>query len=968
MPALVTIAGLYLALLFLIAWAIGNAPKVAGLVRHPLVYTLALGVYASSWSYFGNVGFAKEHGLLFLGTPMGKTLAIMLGPVVWGRVLGLTRDHQLTSVADLYAFRYRSRRVGFLVTLVSLVASLPYLAQQVRAVVDSLGAVTGVRASSILGLGFCGTLALFAILFGTRDVSPRVQDDGLTAALAFESLVKLSALLAVGVAALAGFGGLGGLSAWLAAHPEATRELHAHAQDGGPWTSLALLSFGTAFLLPRQFHIAFAEGTTARSLRVAAWAFPLYHLLFNLPILPILWAGVAAHSAGDPDFYVITVAHASGSPALAAFAFLGGVSASSAMVLVTLLALSAMCLNYFVNPVVLGMRPGTPERDLRRWLLWARRALIGVLALASWGTYEVLKSDRALIEWGIGSFVAIAQFVPGLVGVLFWRRATASGVLVGLAAGIVVWIPTSLVPLFRAAPMASPLAAMDALTFATFASLSINVLLFGVVSLLFRPKGGEEEAAAICVDGGPAKPAAPARSQDELQARLAPFIGAKLAADVTERAVEDLGIAAQGASPLSLRRLGERVEQNLSGILGPLFARLVVQGSIHAGGGAPPLDEPRSTRDSRIPDSGSAPPGIALELDTVRWFLSALIDDLPLGVCALDQERRIVLYNRTMEGLTGVPVRAAEGTQIVDLPSPWGESLGTMVVSKGHADVEITLPVSGAPRSLRVQRSAVEIPGAQRAFGVPGQAGLVLLIEDTTERRALETQLTRQDRLASIGRLAAGAAHEIGNPLANISSIAQNLRHETNLDDVRAGGVEIVEQVKRINAIVRALLSFGRSGSLAAPVRASIGVTALVDDAVKFVRLDRAAKHLVWENRCEPEHTVFGDRQQLQQVLVNVLTNAADASPKAGSVIIESVADGAALTLRVVDEGPGPPPEMLDRVFEPFVTSKDASAGTGLGLYIAYSIVRDHGGTIAIEREGGARTVVSVRLPAREHQ
>jgi Na+/proline symporter len=229
-------------------------------------------------------------------------------------------------------------------------------------VASSHGAMTGAPAPALLGIGFCAALALFAILFGTRDVSARVQSDGLTAAIAFESLVKLSALVAVGAAAIASFGGLGGVDHWLAAHPEEVRALQAPMYDGGSWFSLVLLSFASAFVMPRQFHVAFAEGTTARSLRIATWAFPLYLFLLNLPVLPILWAGGAASPASDPDFYVIVVARVSGSPALAALAFLGGVSAASAMVLVTLLALSAMCLNHIVLPA----RPVSPPRDLWR--------------------------------------------------------------------------------------------------------------------------------------------------------------------------------------------------------------------------------------------------------------------------------------------------------------------------------------------------------------------------------------------------------------------------------------------------------------------------------------------------------------------------------------------------------------------------------------------------------------------------
>ncbi len=184
-------------------------------------------------------------------------------------------------------------------------------------------------------------------------------------------------------------------------------------------------------------------------------------------------------------------------------------------------------------------------------MLWARRALIVALALASWGTFELLAANRVLIEWGIGSFVAIAQFFPGLIGVLFWRRATARGVIAGLTVGIAVWIPTSLIPMFRAAPMASPLATMDALTFATFASLSLNVLLFGAVSLLFprKPTRKRPRRSASTARSASATPTFPARSRAELRERLAGFLGARMAADETARAVRDLGLAAERRVP-----------------------------------------------------------------------------------------------------------------------------------------------------------------------------------------------------------------------------------------------------------------------------------------------------------------------------------------------------------------------------------------------------------------------------------
>jgi PAS domain S-box-containing protein len=949
----VALAGIYLALLFLIAWVMGRWRSASALVRHPLSYTLALGVYASSWSYYGNVGFAKRHGLLFIGTHIGKTLALLLAPVVWVKVLRLTREHRLSSVADLFAFRYRSRLVGSLITLVSLVSSLPYLAQQARAVVDSLGALTGAHASSLLGLGFFLSLALFAILFGTRDVSLDVQSDGLTAALAFESLVKLSAMLAVGAAAVAGFGGLGGLDRWLTAHPEATRTLSASVREGGSWTNHVLLAFTTAFLMPRQFHVAFAEGAAPRSLRVAAWAFPLYVFLLSLPILPILWAGVAAHPAGNPDLYLIAVAGESGSPALAAFAFLGGVSASSAMVLVTFLALSAMCMNL----VVKSAPPQAPPRNYYGARLWARRALIVALALASWGTFQLLQGDRALIEWGIGSFVAIAQFFPGLIGVLFLRRASARGLVAGLVAGIAVWVPTCFLPLFRNAPLFTPIPTMDPLTFATFTSLSVNVLLFGAVSLLFPASSDEEEAAAICIDGA-AAPTAPARSSAKLRKRLALFVGERVARKETARALSELKLQADEASSLALRRLGERVEQNLSRMMSPLRARVIVRGAIDAVRDEPAFDELLRTLEERFARDGARLRGNPAELTKAWHFFRALLDGLPVGVCVLNAEGKIILYNEAMQGLTGVSAQKATGEKLSSLPSPWCEELAAIASADGK-DAALTLTVEGAQRTARVQRTTVRLPA-------PDRPGVLLLIEDTTERRSMEARIAHhQERLASIGLLAAGVAHEVINPLAGIASLAQNLKVETaDADHAERLGF-IVELTERIDRIERALTGFARREPELSAYE-PVSLAEVVADSVTLVRLSRRGRRAILDVEVPADLLVPGDRQQLQQVLINVLTNACDASPEGGRVRIAAARVGARVRITITDAGPGISDEVRARIFEPFFTTKDPGEGTGLGMSIACSIVVEHGGTIHVDRlpEGG--TMVSVELPAEQ--
>ena len=276
---LFAVAMAYLLLLFGVAYATERGLVPGKLVRHPLTYALSLGVYATSWTYSGSVGFAKSQGFAFLTIYLGVTLACLLVPVLWEPVLRLCREHQLTSLADLFAFRFQSQGAGVLVTVFMLAGNLPYLALQIHAVTAAFKVLAQASPPSGIALMFCGLVTLFALLFGARHVTPRERHAGLGVAIAFESLVKLVALLTVGLVAVTSvFGGLSGLSRWLVEHPDALARAYGPVQSG-PWATLLLLSFAAGFLLPRQFHMAFTESLDGRALRVAAWAFPLFLLL-----------------------------------------------------------------------------------------------------------------------------------------------------------------------------------------------------------------------------------------------------------------------------------------------------------------------------------------------------------------------------------------------------------------------------------------------------------------------------------------------------------------------------------------------------------------------------------------------------------------------------------------------------------------------------------------------------------------
>ncbi|MFP4154781.1 MAG: ATP-binding protein [Halothiobacillaceae bacterium] len=961
----------YLASLFLIAHAGDRGWLPARWVRHPLTYVLSLGVYATAWTYYGSVGFAAEEGYAFLTIYLGVTLAFGLAPLLLWPILQITREYQLTSLADLLAFRYRHRLTGVLVTLFTLIGVLPYISLQVKAVTESVLVLSRETPPAVLALGFCVTLSVFAILFGARHLRPREKHAGLVVAMAFESLVKLVAILAVGLLALFGlFGGPGGLADWLAANPEMLDRLQAPARTG-EWFSLVLLAFAAAFLLPRQFHMTFTENIDPATLRTAAWAFPLFLLLLNLPIPVIFWAGESLGLALPPDYYLLGVAASGPAPELATFlGFIGGLSAASAMVIVTTLALSSMCLNHLVLP---ALRPG-PEVDLYRWLTRARRLLIVVILAAGYGFYSLLENRQGLVELGLMSFVAVAQFLPGVVGLLYWRRATGRGFIAGLAVGILAWVILLILPLMAhagligAAPDVTALQALLGLerwSLATFVSLSLNTLTLALVSLLDRQTEAEERAAIACTREPAVTLPEKVRLQtpEQFEERLARALGPEVAAREVRQALRDLDLDHAERRPTALGLLRERIERNLSGLLGPGMAHMIVTEGIElAEGQSFALAETVRHVESRLEVSRNRLRGLAAELDSLRRYHRQVLHELPLGVCSVSAGHKVVTWNTAMARITGVADGEVTDRRIEDLPPPWAGMLRTFLANEQAHLYKLQLQLKGQSRWFNLHKSAIEPVGT--GFG-QGAGGTVILVEDLTSLHNLEREVAHSDRLASIGRLAAGVAHEIGNPLAGIASMAQNLHYESEREAIDETAETILAQTRRITRIVQSLVNFSHAGDVADKRFVSLDLRPVVDEAIELIRLDRQATDLVIDNHVPDGLRVQGDRQGLSQVLINLLSNAIDASSPGQSIRVSGreLPDGRP-RLEVTDQGPGIDETLRDRVFEPFFTTKPAGRGTGLGLSLVYSIVRDHGGQVFVETPVAGGTRMVIVLPA----
>ncbi|WBG65468.1 sensor histidine kinase [Pseudomonas citronellolis] len=965
---LILISAAYLTTLFGVAWITERGYVPRRLVRHPLVYTLSLGVYASAWAFYGTVGLAYQYGYGFLAIYLGVSGAFLLAPVLLYPILRITRAYQLSSLADLFAFRFRSTWAGALTTLFMLIGVLPMLALQIEAVTNSISLLTRGADANSAALAFCALITLFAILFGARHIATRERHEGLVMAIAFESLVKLIALGSIGLFALYGvFGGPDGLEVWLLQNQEALSTLHTPLAEG-PWRTLLLVFFASAIVMPHMYHMTFTENLNPRALLSASWGLPLFLLPMSLAVPPILWAGLHLGASTNPEYFTLGLGMAVDSPALALAAFIGGISAASGLIIVMTLALSGMVLNHLVLPLY---QPPA-EGNIYRWLKWTRRVLIATIILLGYGFYLLLGSEQELSNLGIVSFVATLQFLPGALSVLYWPAANRRGFIAGLVAGMLVWGATMLVPLMGNVqtlhiPLFDSLYVLDEASWhlAALASLAANVLVFTLVSLFSEPSDEEKGAAEACAVDNVRRPQRRellAVSPQEFASQLAKPLGAKTAQKEVEQALRDLHLPFDERRPYALRRLRDRIEANLSGLMGPSVAQDMVETFLpYKASSESYVTEDIHFIESRLEDYHSRLTGLAAELDALRRYHRQTLQDLPMGVCSLAKDQEVLMWNRAIEELTGVPAQRVVGSRLSALPDPWKGLLEGFIEAPDQHLHKQRLAIDGQTRWLNLHKAAIEEPLA------PGNSGLVLLVEDLTETQSLEDKLIHSERLASIGRLAAGVAHEIGNPITGIACLAQNLREEREGDgELTEISAQILEQTKRVSRIVQSLMSFAHAGGKQVAAE-PVCLADVTQEAISLLSLNRRSVEVQFFNLCDPDHWVEGDAQRLAQVLINLLSNARDASPPGGAIRVRSEASENTVDLIVEDEGSGIPKSIIDRLFEPFFTTKDPGKGTGLGLALVYSIVEEHYGQITIdspadpERECGTR--IRVTLP-----
>ena len=1011
----------YIGLLFLVA---SYGDRTRGIRRDSrtrfLIYPLSLAIYCTSWTFFGSVGSASRTGYEFLTIYIGPAIMIGLFSPLLVRIVRLAKAQNITSIADFIAARYgKGQAVAATVAVIAIFGTVPYIALQLKAVSFSLETILAHIAPNAaitqplfgdLSLFVALSMATFAVLFGTRHIDATEHQDGLMLAIATESIVKLFAFLAVGIfVTFWMFGGPGALFEAARQHPQ-TAALFLREPSVDTLVATTLLSFVAIILLPRQFHVAVVENNNEGEIKRAAWLFPLYLVLINLFVVPIAIAGLITFPKGsiDSDMFVLALPLQAGSNVLTIAAFVGGLSAATAMVIVESVALSIMISNDLVMPAVLHRREAliSGHENVGSLLLTIRRLGIFAILLLAYMYYRTA-GDAQLASIGLLSFAAVAQLAPTFFGGLFWRRANAAGAIAGMTIGILIWGYTLLLPSFADIGFVGQRILVDGpwglamlrpqhlfgldlppLVHGVLWSLGLNFAAYIGFSLRREPSPIERLQANLFVPSDLA-PIAPSfrlwRSSvtvEELTTTVARYLGEERtrAAFESFAATHRISLEAKDEADFQLVRYGEHI---LASAIGAASSRLVLSLLLRK--------RTVSTKAAlKLLDDANA----AIQYN--REILQMALDHVRQGIAVFDKDLQLICWNRQFGEILNLPPSLIRvGIELAEI----------LRFNAGRSDIaperidefvhkQIALYVSGTKPFLeRFAGPGTVIEG--RANRMP-DGGFVTTFTDITAsveaaealERANETLERRvRERTEELTRLNAALAHAKGEAdAANISKtkflaaashdilqplnaarlyVTSLIERQGKRDDRRLVD-NIDASLEAVEEIFGALLDMSRldTGALR-PEYASFRI----DDLMRQIELEfaplAAAKGL--DLTFVPcSLVVRSDRRLLRRLVQNLVSNAIKYTPS-GRVLVGCRRRGENLRIDVYDTGLGIPLSKQRDIFVEFHRLDQGAKiarGLGLGLSIVERVARVLGGAVEVNSvvDRGSHFAVSVPL------
>ena len=1010
----------YIGLLFVVA-SYGDRTRRFGREAgwRQCIYPLSLAIYCTSWTFFGSVGLASRTGFDFLTIYIGPMLLIGLCSPLVMRIVRLAKAQNITSIADFIAARYgKAQTVAATVALIAIIGTIPYIALQLKAVSASLTTIlaqagpTHEAMQPVLGdiaLYVAIAMAIFAVLFGTRHIDATEHQDGLMLAIATESIVKLVAFVGVGVfVTFWMFEGPLSLFAQALERPD-TAAVFSREPVPGTLLAMTLLSLFAIVLLPRQFHVTVVENNSEAEIRRAAWLFPLYLVLINLFVVPIALAGLLTFSPGqvDSDMFVLALPLAAHSNLFTIAAFVGGLSAATAMVIVESVALAIMVSNDILMPLVLQRREAliTGRGNVGGLLLAVRRIAIFVILFLAYVYYR-LAGDAQLASIGLLSFAAVAQLAPAFFGGLIWRRGTARGALAGMTVGILAWTYTLLLPSLAAVGIVSEsllshgpwgiallrpqaLIGLDLppLAHGVIWSLSLNVLAYVVLSLGRAPTSIERLQADLFVPSDLA-PMAPSfrlwRSSvtvEELTTAVSRYLGEERTRSSFDSYALSRGISIdpKGEADFQLLRYAEHL---LASAIGAASSRLVLSLLLRK--------RTVSTKAAlKLLDDANA----AIHYN--REILQTALDHVRQGIAVFDKELHLVCWNRQFGEILALPPQLTRvGTALdhilrfhAERSTSDNETAVALVRERlaryvnnsepfleRFADRDLVMEVRANPMpDGGIVTTFTDITPTVKAAEELERANESLerrVQERTEELTRLNTELGRakgEAEQANISktRFLAAASHDILQPL-NAARL-----YVTSLVERQRGGSD-AQLITNIDASLDAVEDI--FGTLLDISRLDTG--AMRPEIVGF-RIDELLRQLEVEFTPLAQEkglnlkfapcslAVQSDRRLLRRLLQNLVSNAIKYTPN-GRVLVGCRRHDGGLRIDVFDTGLGIPASKKQAIFQEFHRLEQgakAARGLGLGLSIVERIARVLDYKITVNSSIGRGSQFSVEVP-----
>ncbi len=1008
---IITCSLLYIGALFGIAYlgdrAGRNRPTRIG---RPYVYALALGVYCTSWTFFGSVGSASEKGFDFIAVYVGPIIAFTLALPLLRRITLLTKSQNITSIADFIAARYgKNPAVAAIVTLVAVAGVLPYIALQLKAVSQAIAVLMGHPSDDAnavtlpigdMDLFIALVLATFTILFGARHSDATEHQRGLMLAIAVELMVKLSAFLLVGIYVVYGMGnGIGPLIKEAMARTDIAH-VFTTGIHGGVLVTVSLLSFICIILLPRQFHVTFVENVSEEELQKASWVFPLYLIAINIFVVPVAMAGSLMLGNQYPqDMYLLALPLHANSQVFTFIAFLGGLSAATAMVVVETVALSVMLCNDLLMPLILK-RPamaGAGRADMSGFLLNIRRAVMLAIILAAYAFYDKI-GNASLAEIGLLSFTAIAQFAPAFFIGLFWRRATARGAAAGILAGFAIWAYTLLLPkligdmgagaaFLKDGPFGIAFLRpemlfylnFDHLTHGVVWSLAFNIVAFLSVSLLRPLEPIERLQTNLFIEDANPQPSTafkPWRTSvpfDELVPTVARYLGEER----TSRSFADY-MGSRGIDPSSPGQADAHAvkftENLLASAIGAPSSRLVMSLMLRR------LNVGRELA-LRLLDEASE----AVQYN--RDLLQSALDHVGQGLAVFDKKMQLICWNRQFREMLTLPQQFGRVGVALD------EVIRFMAqrIQPNATAVEEFVTDRIMKYQLTMERfheRSIDGRVIEVRINAMPQGGIVVTYTDITERESAAEALARANENlerrveartlelaiakakadeANIGktRFLAAASHDVLQPLNAARLYASSLLERSPPAELGRLARNIDASLDGVEQILNALLDISRLDSGA--MKPEFGVFP-VNDLLEQIRIDfePIAKARGISFTIVPSSALIrSDRKLLRRILQNLVSNALKYNKDKGRAVLGCRRSGRSLIIGVYDSGPGIADDQRDLIFKEFqrLDHHSQAPGLGLGLSIVERMCRVLDHRLALQSKLGKGSSFSVAAP-----